>query len=118
MTAALALKANITYVDNQLTFKANQTTTYTKTEVNDLLTPKATITHVDGQLDLKANQLTTYTTAQVDKSLGLKANQLTTYTKTEVDTELAKKACSYIPVYLDRAVQCPLSGLSSYRIIQ
>ncbi|MFM7988771.1 MAG: hypothetical protein ACKPKO_56600 [Candidatus Fonsibacter sp.] len=34
MTAALARKANITYVDNQLIFEANQSTTYTKTEVN------------------------------------------------------------------------------------
>ncbi|MFM7989464.1 MAG: hypothetical protein ACKPKO_60135, partial [Candidatus Fonsibacter sp.] len=91
-TATLALKADVTYVDNQLTFKANQTTTYTKTEVNDLLTPKATITYVDGQLELKASQLTTYTKTEVYTALGLKSNQLTTYTKTEVDTELAKKA--------------------------
>ncbi|MFM8188766.1 MAG: hypothetical protein ACKN85_09840, partial [Pirellula sp.] len=77
MTAALALKAHVTYVDNQLTFKANQTTTYTQTEVNDFLTHKATIIYVDGQSDLKANQLTTYTKTQVGTALGLKANQLT-----------------------------------------
>ncbi|MFM7977905.1 MAG: hypothetical protein ACKPKO_01205 [Candidatus Fonsibacter sp.] len=49
MTAAISLKANITYVDNQFTFKAIQSTTYTQTQVNDLLTPKATITCVHGQ---------------------------------------------------------------------
>ena len=47
MTAALALKANIKYVENQLTFKDHQTTTYMKTEVDDLLRSKPTITYID-----------------------------------------------------------------------
>ena len=91
MSAAVALKSNITYEDNQLNLQANQSNTYTKTYVYDLLTPKATITYVDGKLDLKANQLTTYTKTQVDAALVLKADELTTFTMTEVETELAKK---------------------------
>ncbi|MFM7988770.1 MAG: hypothetical protein ACKPKO_56595 [Candidatus Fonsibacter sp.] len=39
--------------------KSHQSTTYTKTEVDNLLSPKATTTYVDDQLALKANQSTT-----------------------------------------------------------
>ena len=60
MTAALALKAD-------------QSTTYTKTEVDNALAPKATTAYVDAQLALKANQNTTYAIAQVGTALGLKA---------------------------------------------
>ena len=41
--------ASVTYVDGQLTMKANQATTYTKTETDNMLTPKATVTYVDNQ---------------------------------------------------------------------
>ncbi|MFM7979527.1 MAG: hypothetical protein ACKPKO_09450, partial [Candidatus Fonsibacter sp.] len=61
-------------VDGQLALKANQLTTYTKVEVDGLVSPTA----VDGQLALKANQLTTYTKTEVDTALGLKANQSST----------------------------------------
>ena len=75
--------------------KANQTTTYTKTEVDDNLLLKAnqattyTKTEVDNSLSLKANQSTTYTKTEVDSSLSLKANQSTTYTKSEVDAHFS-----------------------------
>ena len=49
----IALKASITYVDGQLTLKADQLTTYTKTEV-------------DAALGLEAKQSTTYTKIVVD----------------------------------------------------
>ncbi|MFM7988332.1 MAG: hypothetical protein ACKPKO_54375, partial [Candidatus Fonsibacter sp.] len=52
---ALGLKANqsTTYTktesDTALGLKANQSTTYTKTEVDGLLSPKSEKTYVDGQ---------------------------------------------------------------------
>ena len=49
----------------QLDSKANQSTTYTKTEV-------------DNKLVLKANQSTTYSKTEVDTSLALKAYKATT----------------------------------------
>ena len=65
MTVALAAKSDSTYVYDQLALKANQSTTYTKTEtdtalglkanVTDMtsaLATKATIVYVDGQLAL------------------------------------------------------------------
>ena len=61
-------------VQNQLNSKANQATTYTKTEV-------------DNNLVLKYDQATTYTPTEVDNSLVLKANQPTTYTRTELIIE-------------------------------
>ena len=51
----LATKAPTAYVDGQFVLKANQSTTYTKTEVENALVPKATTAYVDGQLVLKAN---------------------------------------------------------------
>ena len=55
--------------------KTNQSTTYTKTEV-------------DNKLVLKANQATTtYSKTDVESSLALKANQATTYSKTEADNK-------------------------------
>ena len=78
-----------TLADNEL--KANQSTTYTKTET-------------DASLILKANQSTTYNKTETDASLllkgdktyvdsqdELKADKLTTYTKTEADTLLLGK---------------------------
>lgn len=87
-----------TEVDNGLALKANQATTYTKTEVDSSLALKAnqsttyTKTEVNDRLLLKANQSTTYTKTEVDDKLVLKANQSTTYTKTEIDNNLLLKA--------------------------
>jgi len=69
--------------------KADQATTYTVTEVDDLLDDKAdqattyTETEVDDLLDDKADQATTYTETEVDGLLNGKADKVTTYTKTE-----------------------------------
>ena len=65
-------------IQTQLNSKANQSTTYSKTEV-------------DNRLVLKANQSTTYSKIEVDSNLALNANQATTYSKTEVDSNLALK---------------------------
>ena len=57
---ALANDANsATTIQNQLALKPNQSSTYTKTEVDSLVSPKSDKTNVDGKLALKANQLTT-----------------------------------------------------------
>ena len=70
------IKANL---DSDIAIKANQDTTYTKTEVDDIA-------------NTKANQDTTYTKTEVDDIANTKANQATTYTKTEVDTRVNAKA--------------------------
>ena len=67
-----------TSMTNLIGTKANQSTTYTKTEV-------------DNNLLLKADQSTTYTKTEVDNSLLLKADQSTTYTKNVVDNSLLLK---------------------------
>ena len=52
--AALAPKATKTYVDSQLVLKANQSTSYTKTEVYEALALKPPDkSYVDTQLALK-----------------------------------------------------------------
>ena len=52
---ALANDANYaTSIQNQLAVKANRSTTYTKTDVDGLVSPKSDKTYVDGQLALKA----------------------------------------------------------------
>jgi cyclophilin family peptidyl-prolyl cis-trans isomerase len=92
------LSIDLSSIQSQIDGKANQATTYTKTEVDSSLALKAdqsttyTKTEVDNGLALKANQATTYTKTEVDNSLALKANQLTTYTKTEVNDRLSLKA--------------------------
>ena len=95
-------------VDGELAKKADKATTYTKTEVDELVTPKADKTYVDNQLALKADKETTYTKTEVDTSLALKADKETTYTKTEVDTSLdlkADKATTYTKTEVDSLVQ-------------
>ena len=63
--------------------KADQSTTYTKTEA-------------DNNLVLKANQSTTYTKTEVDNNLALKAYRGTTYIKTEIDNSLDAKQMKFI----------------------
>ena len=51
----LATKSTTSYVDGRIVLKANQATTYTKVEVDTLLTPKPTQADVDIALANKAN---------------------------------------------------------------
>ena len=119
-------------------FNANQSTTYTKTKVDNLLSPKATTTYVNDHLDLKAKQATTYkkqtetdatlglksnisdTTAAlalkanityVDDQLKLTANQLTTYTKTEVDDLVSPKSDK---TFVDGQLSLKANQLTTY----
>ena len=66
-------------IQTQLNSRASQSTTYTKTEVNNTLA-------------LKANQATTYSKTEVDTNVLSEATQATTYSKTEVDNSLLLKA--------------------------
>lgn len=93
--------ANITNLQSTLDSKANASTTYTKTEVNDALSSKANrshthtisnITNLQTTLNNKAEKSSTYTKTQVDTALSSKADSSDTYTKTEVDTALSSKA--------------------------
>lgn len=93
--------ANITNLQDTLDSKANASTTYTKSEVNDALSGKANsshthtiskITNLQTTLNNKADKNSTYTKLQVDTALSSKANSDDTYTKTEVDTALSSKA--------------------------
>ena len=78
--------------------KADESTTYTKSDVDTALGYKAdksttyTKSDADTALGYKANQLTTYTKSDVDTSLGQKADKSNTYTKSDVDTALGYKA--------------------------
>lgn len=67
-------KAAKTYVDNELTAKADKSTTYTKTQVDDLL--DAAEDSTDAKLTAKADKSTTYTKTEVDTSVGAKADGL------------------------------------------
>ena len=54
MTVALAAKSDSTYVDDQLALKANQSTTYTKSETDTALGLKANVTDMTSALATKA----------------------------------------------------------------
>ena len=75
----LTPKATTSYVDAQLRLKANQSTTYTKTGTDNLLTQRKPGYNISKQ-------------TETDNLLLLKANQATTYTKTETDAAIANKA--------------------------
>ena len=80
LAAALGDDPNhVTTMTTLVGTKADQSTTYTKTEV-------------DTSLNLKSDKTTTYTKTEVDTSLNLKSDKSTTYTKTEVDTALTNKS--------------------------
>jgi len=70
--------------------KADQATTYTETEVDDLLDDKAAISGQTFSGDISAPNLSG--TNSGDQDLSAKADQDTTYTKTEVDDLLDDKA--------------------------
>ena len=92
ISAAVAPKADKTYVDEQLALKSDKSTTYTKTEVDGLVSPKADKSYVDDELAKKADKSTTYTKTETDNLLALKAVAADVYTKTEADNLLSGKS--------------------------
>ena len=84
-----------TEVDTSLNLKSDKTTTYTKTEVDTALTNKSDTTHThDYAPTVHTHDLSSYdTSAQVDTKLLTKSDtthnhNTTYYTKTEVDTAI------------------------------
>lgn len=92
ISTAIAPKADKTYVDEQLALKAVAANTYTKTEVDGLVSPLATTQALNDGLALKADKSTTYTKTETDNLLALKAVAADVYTKTEADGLLAGKS--------------------------
>ena len=111
----LDLKANITYVDEQLEAKADKDAVYTKEETNGLLDAKSDLSYVNEQLDLKADKESVYTKDEADallvekasidfvnEGLETKADKSSVYTKEETDTLLETKAdIEYVDEQLD-----------------
>ena len=114
VNAALALKADSSALEITnlgLTTKANQSTTYTKSETDSLLTFKSNTTDVTTALGFKVDK--TYvdpglalksTQAYVDEGLLLKAN------KTYVDLQLGQKASIG---YVDEQVIEGIAGIAN-----
>ena len=91
--AALADDATFaTTIENILNNKADTSTTYTKSEANDLLVQlvnQSTTymkTAVNATLSAKANQSTTWKNTEENEALSANAHQSFTYTKLEVST--------------------------------
>lgn len=65
----LDTKADKSAVNQQLETKADKSTTYTKGEVNNIISPKADKSYVDGELSKKADKATTYTKDEVNNKI-------------------------------------------------
>ncbi len=90
--AALDLKANKTYVDEELAKKADKATTLAGYGITDAYTQ----TQINDALSLKADKSNTYTKSEVDGlvdglegAIDLKADKTSVYTKEEVDAKVA-----------------------------
>lgn len=68
-SAKFATKADKTTVEQQLGTKADKSTTYTKDEVDNRISPKADKNYVDGELSKKADKATTYTKDEVNSKI-------------------------------------------------
>lgn len=93
--ASAAQTAAINHADTELAKKADKETTYTKTEVDGLVSPKANKSYVDEELAKKANagdsylKSETYTKSEVNALVEPKAD------KSYVDETFATKAQTY-----------------------
>ena len=65
----LDTKADKSAVNQQLETKADKSTTYTKDEVDNIISPKADKSYVDGELSKKADKATTYTKDEVNNKI-------------------------------------------------
>ncbi len=65
----LDTKADKSAVNQQLETKADKSTTYTKDEVDNIISPKADKSYVDGELSKKADKATTYTKDEVNSKI-------------------------------------------------
>lgn len=65
----LDTKADKSAVNQQLETKADKSTTYTKDEVDNIISPKADKSYVDSELSKKADKATTYTKDEVNSKI-------------------------------------------------
>lgn len=65
----LDTKADKSAVNQQLETKADKSTTYTKDEVDNIISPKADKSYVDDELSKKADKATTYTKDEVNNKI-------------------------------------------------
>lgn len=65
----LDTKADKSAVNQQLETKADKSTTYTKDEVDNIISTKADKSYVDGELSKKADKATTYTKDEVNNKI-------------------------------------------------
>lgn len=65
----LDTKADKSAVNQQLETKADKSTTYTKDEVDNIISPKADKSYVDRELSKKADKATTYTKDEVNSKI-------------------------------------------------
>lgn len=65
----LDTKADKSAVNQQLETKADKSTTYTKDEVNNIISPKVDKSYVDGELSKKADKATTYTKDEINNKI-------------------------------------------------
>lgn len=65
----LDTKADKSAVNQQLETKADKSTTYTKDEVDNIISPKADKSYVDGELSKKVDKDTTYTKDEVNSKI-------------------------------------------------
>lgn len=65
----LDTKADKSAVNQQLETKADKSTTYTKDEVDNIISPKTDKSYVDGELSKKADKATTYTKDEVNSKI-------------------------------------------------
>ena len=72
----LDTKADKSAVNQQLETKADKSTTYTKDEVDNIISPKADKSYVDGELSKKADKDTTYTKDEVNSRLSLGGGEM------------------------------------------
>ena len=105
LNTQLSLKADTTYVSNQLLTKADINDVYTKEEIPSIIQSntanKTDKSYVDNNLALKADKSTTYTKTEVDSAidvatsgidtkLATKANVSDVYTKTDTDEKISE----------------------------
>lgn len=125
-------------IQGELNLKANQSTTYTKTEVDtavgakqDTLVSGQNIKTLNGQSMLGSGDITVavdaYTKAQTDALLNAKANTATTYSKSEVYSKVeadslllnkADKTDTYTKAQVDNALAGKADTATTYTKIE
>ena len=106
-TAVSTLETNVSNLTTLVNNKADSSTVYTKTEVDNSLTA------ITNTLDNKANAADVYSKSEVDGLVSPKANAADVYTKSEIDALVNPKANSsdvYTKTEADSAIAAAVAG--------